>query len=176
MTAYITIKKMIMADKTKNCGKGQLTSTDAKELYEAFMRNYEETMEEVGKQIDACLEETFQDRTSSTISDKEECFDEDAAYENYDVGEFEPIDRMEKERAEQYVGKFMANAGFTARYGRHVGISEDIHERVTKFVSIVGKGKISIASYVDNIINEHFNAYAAEIKAAFDEGLKSYRL
>ena len=26
-----------MADKTKNCGKGQLTSTDAKELYEAFM-------------------------------------------------------------------------------------------------------------------------------------------
>ena len=128
-----------MADKTKNCGKGQLTSTDAKELYEAFMRNYEETMEEVGKQIDACLEETFQDRTSSTISDKEECFDEDAAYENYDVGEFEPIDRMEKERA-------------------------------------VGKGKISIASYVDNIINEHFNAYAAEVKAAFDEGLKSYRL
>ena len=86
-----------MADKTKNCGKGQLTSTDAKELYEAFMRNYEETMEEVGKQIDACLEETFQDRTSSTISDKEECCDEDAAYENYDVGEFEPIDRMEKE-------------------------------------------------------------------------------
>ena len=167
---------MIMADKTKNCGKGQLTSTDAKELYEAFMRNYEETMEEVGKRIDACLEETFQDRTSSTISDKEECFDEDAAYENYDVGEFEPIDRMEKERAEQYVGKFMANAGFTARYGRHVGISEDIHERVTKFVSIVGKGKISIASYVDNIINEHFIAYAAEIKAAFDEGLKSYRL
>ena len=81
-----------------------------------------------------------------------------------------------EERAEQYVGKFMANAGFTARYGRHVGISEDIHERVTKFVSIVGKGKISIASYVDNIINEHFNAYAAEIKAAFDEGLKSYRL
>ena len=67
-----------MADKTKNCGKGQLTSTDAKELYEAFMRNYEETMEEAGKQIDACLEETFQDRTSSTISDKEECFDEDA--------------------------------------------------------------------------------------------------
>ena len=53
-----------MADKTKNCGKGQLTSTDAKELYEAFMRNYEETMEEVGKQIDACLEETFQTRRS----------------------------------------------------------------------------------------------------------------
>ena len=51
-----------MADKTKNCGKGQLTSTDAKELYEAFMRNYEETMEEAGKQIDACLEETFQDK------------------------------------------------------------------------------------------------------------------
>lgn len=165
-----------MADKTKNCGKGQLTSTDAKELYEAFMRNYEETMEEAGKQIDACLEETFQDRTSSTISDKEECFDEDAAYENYNVGEFEPIDRMEKERAEQYVGKFMANAGFTARLGRQVSIREETHERIMKLVNVVGKGQVSMSSYIDNIINEHFNVYDAEIKTAFEEGIKTYGL
>ena len=75
-----------------------------------------------------------------------------------------------------YIGKFMTDAGFTARLGRQVSISEETHERVMKLVSVVGKGQVSIASYVDNIINEHFNAYAAEIKAAFDEGLKSYRL
>lgn len=101
-----------MADKTKNCGKGQLTSTDAKELYEAFMRNYEETMEEAGKQIDACLEETFQDRTSSTISDKEECFDEDAAYENYDVGEFEPTSFLRWSMQTKWYGKSRNGVSF----------------------------------------------------------------
>lgn len=45
-----------------------------------------------------------------------------------------------------------------------------------KFVSVVGKGQATVASFIDNIINEHFTIHAAEIKAAFDEGLKAYRL
>ena len=45
-----------------------------------------------------------------------------------------------------------------------------------KFVSVVGKGQVSMASFIENIINEHFNIHNAEIKAAFDEGLKAYRL
>ena len=40
----------------------------------------------------------------------------------------------------------------------------------------VGKGQATVASFIDNIINEHFAIHAAEIKAAFDEGLKAYRL
>ena len=75
-----------------------------------------------------------------------------------------------------YIGKFMTDAGFTARLGRQVSISEETHERVMKFVSVVGKGQISMASFIENIINEHFIIHNAEIKAAFDEGLKAYRL
>ena len=45
-----------------------------------------------------------------------------------------------------------------------------------KFVNVVGKGQATVASFIDNIINEHFAIHAAEIKAAFDEGLKAYRL
>ena len=75
-----------------------------------------------------------------------------------------------------YIGKFMTDAGFTARLGRQASISEETHERVMKFVSVVGKGQISMASFIENIINEHFNIHNAEIKAAFDEGLKAYRL
>lgn len=48
-----------MADKTKNCGKGQLTSTDAKELYEAFMRNYEETMGKLENRLTLVLKRHF---------------------------------------------------------------------------------------------------------------------
>ena len=75
-----------------------------------------------------------------------------------------------------YIGKFMTDAGFTARLGRQVSISGETHERVMKFVSVVGKGQVSMASFIENIINEHFNIHNAEIKAAFDEGLKAYRI
>ena len=75
-----------------------------------------------------------------------------------------------------YFGKFMTDAGFTARLGRQVSISEETHERVMKFVSVVGKGQVSMASFIENIVNEHFAIHAAEIKTAFDEGLKAYRL
>ena len=75
-----------------------------------------------------------------------------------------------------YIDKFMSKADFTARNGKQVCIKEETHERVMKFVSVVGKGQATVASFIDNIINEHFAIHAAEIKAAFDEGLKAYRL
>lgn len=75
-----------------------------------------------------------------------------------------------------YIGKFMTDAGFTARLGRQVCVSEETHERVMKLVNVVGKGQVSMSSYIDNIINEHFNVYDAEIKTAFEEGIKAYGL
>ena len=75
-----------------------------------------------------------------------------------------------------YIDKFMSKADFTARNGKQVCIKEETHERIMKFVSVVGKGQATVASFIDNIINEHFNIHNAEIKAAFDEGLKAYRI
>ena len=45
-----------------------------------------------------------------------------------------------------------------------------------ELVNVVGKGQVSMASFIDNIINEHFAIHAAEIKAAFEEGIKAYRI
>ena len=75
-----------------------------------------------------------------------------------------------------YIDKFMSKADFTARNGKQVCIKEETHERIMKFVNVVGKGQTSVASFIENIINEHFNIHNVEIKAAFDEGLKAYRL
>ena len=81
-------------------------------------------------------------------------------------------------QAEKKVGyiDIMSKADFTARNGKQVCIKEETHERIMKFVNVVGKGQATVASFIDNIINEHFAIHAAEIKAAFDEGLKAYRL
>ncbi len=60
------------------------------------------------------------------------------------------------EKRNGYIDKFMTEADFTAINGRQVSIKEETHERVTKFVSVVGKGQKAMASFIEKIINEHF--------------------
>lgn len=100
----------------------------------------------------------------------------DVTFGNFEMGQFEPIDRTEKNRSEQYVDKFMVDADFTVRPRKQIYIREETHERIMKLVNVVGKGQVSMSSYIDNIINEHFNVYDAEIKTAFEEGIKAYGL
>lgn len=100
----------------------------------------------------------------------------DVTFGNFEMGQFEPIDRTEKNRSEQYVDKFMVDADFTVRPRKQIYIREETHERIMKLVNVVGKGLVSMSSYIDNIINEHFNVYDAEIKTAFEEGIKAYGL
>ena len=70
----------------------------------------------------------------------------------------------------------MVDADFTVRPRKQIYIREETHERIMKLVNVAGKGQVSMSSYIDNIINEHFNVYDAEIKTAFEEGIKAYGL
>ena len=158
--------------KKRNNGKKQFPSIDDKELYEIYMRNHDECKKKIHEQIDACLEEAFPNSSSY----KENDLEEDVTFDNFEMGQFEPIDVIEKERGEQYVDKFMVDADFTVRPRKQIYIRDETHERIMKLVNIVGNGQVSMSSYIDNIINNHFNVHNAEIKAAFEEGIKAYRL
>lgn len=136
------------------------------------MRNHDECKKKIHKQIDVCLDEAFPNSSSY----KENGLEGDVTFGYFEMGQFEPIDRMEKERSDQYVDKFMVDADFTVRPRKQIYIREETHERIMKLVNVVGKGQVSMSSYIDNIINEHFEAYAAEIKVAFEEGIKAYGL
>lgn len=158
--------------KKRNGGKRQFPSIDDKELYETYMRNHDECKKKIHEQIDACLEEAFPNSSSY----KENGLEGDVTFDNFEMGQFEPIDVIEKERGEQYVDKFMVDADFTARPRKQIYIRDETHERIMKLVNIVGKGQVSMSSYIDNIINDHFNVHNAEIKAAFEESIKAYRI
>ena len=158
--------------KKRNSVKRQIPSIDDKELYEIYMRNHDECKKKIHKQIDACLDEAFPNSSSY----KENDLEGDVTFGNFEMGQFEPIDRTEKNRSEQYVDKFMVDADFTVRPRKQIYIREETHERIMKLVNVVGKGQVSMSSYIDNIINEHFNVYDAEIKTAFEEGIKAYGL
>ena len=75
-----------------------------------------------------------------------------------------------------YIDKFMSKADFTARNGKQVCIKEETHERIMKFVSVVGKGQTTIKRFIDNINKKKKKKKTAEIKTAFNQGLKAYRL
>ena len=158
--------------KKRNSVKRQIPSIDDKELYEIYMRNHDECKKKIHEQIDACLEEAFPNSSSY----KENDLEEDVTVDNFEMGQFEPIDVIEKERGEQYVDKFMVDADFTVRPRKQIYIRDETHERIMKLVNIVGNGQVSMSSYIDNIINDHFNVHNAEIKAAFEESIKAYRI
>ncbi len=50
---------------------------------------------------------------------------------------------------------------------RSVYISEDIHEKISKIVNIIGNGDISIGGYIDTVLNSHLELYKDEINELY---------
>lgn len=146
--------------KKRNSVKRQIPSIDDKELYEIYMRNHDECKKKIHKQIDACLDEAFPNSSSY----KENDLEGDVTFGNFEMGQFEQIDRTEKNRSEQYVDKFMVDADFTVRPRKQIYIREETHERIMKLVNVIGKGQVSMSSYIDNIINEHSTYMMQKLK------------
>lgn len=68
--------------------------------------------------------------------------------------------------------KFLKKSGFKAREGKQVYISLANHKVITEIVYLLGDGKVGIADYLDNVLNEHFRTYRAEINRMLDSAPK----
>lgn len=67
---------------------------------------------------------------------------------------------------------FFANAESNARSGKSVYIRPEFHERLTRIVQVIGEDKISLYSYLDNVLQHHFNEFSEQIKRSYDEKYK----
>lgn len=72
-----------------------------------------------------------------------------------------------------YESLFVREASVTARQGKQVYIRKDYHDRILKIIQVIGKNEVSIASYLDNVLTQHFDAYQGEITESYNEHLKS---
>jgi len=70
-----------------------------------------------------------------------------------------------------YVEIFIKDAGFTVRRAKQTYIRNEYHDRIKKILTIVGDGKVSMASYIDNVLEEHFKTYEEDISVAFDKSI-----
>ena len=63
---------------------------------------------------------------------------------------------MNMKRRKKDCRTFLKKSGFKAREGKQVYISLANHKVITEIVYLLGDGKVGIADYLDNVLNEHF--------------------
>lgn len=84
-------------------------------------------------------------------------------------------ERRRKVNKPDYEGLFIHEAYVTAREGKQVYISKEYHERIQKIIQVVGKNKLSIASYLNNVLAQHFSYFQDDIEESFEKHIQSYK-
>ena len=75
-----------------------------------------------------------------------------------------PPERSRKvEEPGEYETLFIRNAPSTTRSGKAVYIRKEFHERIMRIVQVIGYNELSLFSYIDNVLEQHFNQYQDDI-------------
>lgn len=68
-----------------------------------------------------------------------------------------------------YLSLFIRQTDGKARFGKHVPIRQEYHERIQKIVRVIGNDEISIFNYIDNVLNQHFEDFQEDIVKLYNE-------
>lgn len=71
-----------------------------------------------------------------------------------------------------YEETFMSNRFPSGRNGKVVYIRPEYHERLIRIVQMTRDEKITLYSYIDNILEQHFKDYGEEITQYFNDRFK----
>ena len=76
--------------------------------------------------------------------------------------------RRSKDREQEYLAAFHKEVDIPARIGKTVYIRKEYHERIQRILRIIAKDEVSLFSYVDNVLEEHFKNFENEIRSLYD--------
>ncbi|AQW94903.1 DUF3408 domain-containing protein [Elizabethkingia anophelis] len=71
-----------------------------------------------------------------------------------------------------YESLFFRKTHNHARSGKVVYVRAEFHEKLSRIVQVIGEDKISLYTYVDNILEYHFKEFGEEIIKSFNEKYK----
>ena len=77
--------------------------------------------------------------------------------------------RRKRGKSPDYEELFIQEAGITARTGKSVYIRKAHHDKIMKIVQVIGKNQISLFSYIDNVLNHHFEMFQNEITELYNK-------
>lgn len=71
-------------------------------------------------------------------------------------------------RTAQYKSIFLTPTDFLARNGKTVYISKEFHQKLSQLVFMLGDGKLTLADYLYNLLQHHFDDFGAEMTVMYD--------
>ena len=74
-----------------------------------------------------------------------------------------PERKRKTDEPEEYERLFIRDASSTTRSGKAVYIRKEFHERIMRIVQVIGYNELSLFSYIDNVLEQHFNQYQDDI-------------
>ena len=83
--------------------------------------------------------------------------------------ETDATSRKRKNKTEDYTTLFVQETNLTARLGKTVYIRKEYHERMLKIIQVIGENEVSLFSYLDNILTQHFQTYQDEITEIYKQ-------
>lgn len=81
--------------------------------------------------------------------------------------------KRKRSKLPDYEELFIQEAGITARTGKSVYIRKDHHDKIMKIVQVISKNQISLFSYIDNVLNHHFETFQDEITELYNKNNES---
>lgn len=91
----------------------------------------------------------------------------------------EPKESKPRERAKSLLAKkvdyeetFLVNRFPSGRSGKVVYIRSEFHERLLRIVQLTREDKVTLYSYIDNILEYHFREFGGDITDYFNDRFK----
>lgn len=70
-------------------------------------------------------------------------------------------------REAEYLRRFIKGSGFSPRSGKTVYIRREYHGRIKRIVSIIGKDRLTLSDYIDNVLARHFEEHGDAIRGLY---------
>jgi len=70
---------------------------------------------------------------------------------------------------ENYVVTFLKEVSTKAKDGKTVYIRPEFHKKLNRIVQVIGENKVSVYTYLNNLLEHHFNEFQQEITTSFNK-------
>jgi hypothetical protein len=77
--------------------------------------------------------------------------------------------KAKSKKVQNYKSLFIKESGETARTGKTVYLRKEHHERIMKIAQVIGDNNLSIFSYIDNVLVDHFEHFQDEINELYKQ-------
>lgn len=77
-------------------------------------------------------------------------------------------DANEMDKVKSYIFTYLKSADFAARTCKTAYIRDEHHERIQRIVHIIGRNRVTLSGYIDNVLAEHFENHKDEITKLYE--------